>query len=84
MALLGLHVPADALWLPDLRAELLAFPAGRHDDQVDALGLCGQLMDKFVPGVIPKKPDIEDEWDRAYTPMAEEYGNTLRDSIKLL
>jgi predicted phage terminase large subunit-like protein len=84
MALLGLYVPADALWLPDLRAELLAFPTGRHDDQVDALGLCGQLMDKFTPGVIPKKPDIEDEWDRAYRPMAEEYGNTLRDSIKLL
>jgi len=84
MALLGLHVPADALWLPDLRAELLAFPAGRHDDQVDALGLCGQLMDKFVPGVIPRKKDPEDEWDNAYAPMAEEYSNTLRDSIKLL
>jgi predicted phage terminase large subunit-like protein len=47
MALIGRYVPADAPWLPDLRAELLAFPTGRHDDQVDALGplragLCAQ------------------------------------------
>ena len=32
--------------LSDLKAELLAFPNGRHDDIVDALGLCGQLIDK--------------------------------------
>jgi hypothetical protein len=41
---------AAAEWLPDLRAELLAFPTGKHDDIVDALGLVGQLMDKFAPG----------------------------------
>lgn len=31
------HLPATAPWLPDLRRELLAFPDGRNDDQVDAL-----------------------------------------------
>jgi hypothetical protein len=40
-------------------AELTAFPEGKHDDQVDALGLVGQLMDRYVPGFIPKKPDTE-------------------------
>lgn len=30
-------LPASADWLPDLRRELLAFPDGRNDDQVDAL-----------------------------------------------
>ena len=84
MALIGLYVPADAPWLSNLRAELLAFPTGRHDDQVDALGLCGQLMDRFAPGVIPKPPNPEDEWDKAYAPMTDTYGDTLRDSIKLL
>lgn len=59
MELKGLYVPAAAKWLPDLRAELTAFPEGKHDDQVDALGLVGQLMDKYVPGVVPKKPDTE-------------------------
>ena len=29
-------VPEDAPWLADYLAELLAFPAGRHDDQVDS------------------------------------------------
>jgi phage terminase large subunit-like protein len=42
MELMGLYVPAGAEWLPDMRAELLAFPHGKHDDIVDALGLCGQ------------------------------------------
>jgi predicted phage terminase large subunit-like protein len=75
MALLGLYVPADALWLPDLRAELLAFPTGRHDDQVDALGLVGQLMDKFTPGYVPKSPDTEFEWDKAYRSADELYSD---------
>jgi predicted phage terminase large subunit-like protein len=30
-------LPANAVWLEDFKAELLAFPAGRHDDQVDVL-----------------------------------------------
>lgn len=33
------YVPAGAKWLPVLRDELASFPAGRHDDQVDALSL---------------------------------------------
>jgi hypothetical protein len=28
-----------------------------HDDQVDALGLVGQLLDQMVPGQAPKKPE---------------------------
>ena len=34
-------VPKDAPWLPEFLNEIRAFPAGRHDDQVDALS---QLM----------------------------------------
>lgn len=29
--------PEEAHWLPDLFAELFAFPLGRHDDQVDSI-----------------------------------------------
>ena len=32
MAMLGLYVRQGAPWFADLRAELLSFPAGRHDD----------------------------------------------------
>ena len=50
MALEGLHVPTNASWYSAFRSELLSFPAGKHDDQVDALGLVGQLLDQMVPG----------------------------------
>jgi predicted phage terminase large subunit-like protein len=46
----GLYVPTHAPWYPELRRELLAFPAGKYDDQVDALGLIGQVLDKMVSG----------------------------------
>jgi predicted phage terminase large subunit-like protein len=79
MELQGLYVPAAAKWLPDLRAELTAFPEGKHDDQVDALGLVGQLMDRYVPGYVPKKPDNE-KWP-GYSPM---YDSEKIDSWKTL
>src|SRR5215207_7564542 len=50
MALHGLYVPCGADWLPTFQSELLTFPAGAHDDQVDALGLIGQLLDKILFG----------------------------------
>lgn len=50
MAMSGLYVPINAPWYPALRSELLSFPAGKHDDQVDALGLVGQLLDKMLTG----------------------------------
>jgi predicted phage terminase large subunit-like protein len=33
-------LPTEAPWLADFESELLAFPSGRYDDQVDALMLC--------------------------------------------
>jgi predicted phage terminase large subunit-like protein len=58
MASNGLYVPTRSDWYPDFIAELLSFPAGKHDDIVDALGLVGQLLDKMVGGTFPKKPDV--------------------------
>ena len=51
----GLYVPINAAWYPALRAELLSFPAGKHDDAVDALGLVGQLLDIMSPGNAPSR-----------------------------
>ncbi len=58
MALEGLYVPINASWYADLRSELLSFPAGKHDDQVDALGLVGQLLDRMTSGQHPTKPEV--------------------------
>jgi predicted phage terminase large subunit-like protein len=53
MAMIGLQVPVQEKWYADLRAELLSFPAGKHDDQVDALGLIGQVLDLMSKGKVP-------------------------------
>lgn len=64
MALEGLYVHVNAPFKTDLISELLAFPAGVHDDQVDALGLVGQLLDKmFVPALPDRKePQPQRDW----------------------
>lgn len=54
MSMQGLHVPRDAPWYSDFVAELMSFPVGVHDDQVDAIGLAGQLMDRIGSGEAPK------------------------------
>jgi predicted phage terminase large subunit-like protein len=33
----AVHLPRHAPWLDDLKSELLAFPLGLHDDQVDSI-----------------------------------------------
>lgn len=58
MAMEGLYIPANAPWVNDFKSELLRFPAGVHDDQVDALALIGMLFDHLGPAVL-KKPDIK-------------------------
>ncbi len=59
MSIDGLYVPTNAPWYADFRAELLSFPAGRHDDQVDALGLVGQLLDVMISGREPPKKEAK-------------------------
>ena len=64
MALEGLFVKTDAPWFADFRSELLSFPAGKHDDQVDAIGLIGQLLDTITHGERKekRKPDPMDDY----------------------
>ncbi len=64
MAMEGLYVLRNAPFLADLRSEMLTFPAGKHDDQVDMLGLIGQLLDKMVSGhrVRPTVKPQRDRW----------------------
>ncbi|MFO1126467.1 MAG: phage terminase large subunit [Methylocystis sp.] len=64
----GLYLPANAAWVAALCSEMLAFPAGKHDDQCDSLGLVGQLLDKMQPGVAAKTLKLvkTDRWDRLF------------------
>ena len=52
-----MRILANAPWRAAVESELLRFPAGVHDDQVDALGLIGQLLDVMVAGQRPKPPE---------------------------
>lgn len=77
MALEGLYVPSHAAWRAEFESELLRFPAGVHDDQVDAIGLVGQLLDKMANGSksdVPKKPTAND----AYKPMRSASANSFK------
>ncbi len=74
MAMNGLYVPMNAPWYADLRSELLSFPAGKHDDQVDALGLVGQLLDRMQAGVKAKSQESKprDRWDAVFDDDGDE------------
>lgn len=50
IAMTGLWVEQGAPFLTDLISEMMSFPVGVHDDQVDTLGLLGQLLDKMSQG----------------------------------
>ena len=49
MSLDGLYVPQNASWLSDFRSELLSFPAGKHDDIVDALATSWGVTPRVPP-----------------------------------
>ena len=42
-----------AHWWPALRAEIIKFPHGRFDDQVDALSLIGRMLHGMIGGAMP-------------------------------
>lgn len=61
------YLPHGASWVPDLLAEMTSFPAGKHDDQVDALGLTGRLIDTMVGGRAPARREQEkSKWQLAF------------------
>jgi predicted phage terminase large subunit-like protein len=82
MEQMGLQVPIHEPWYADLRSELLSFPAGKHDDQVDALGLVGQLLDQMTGGRILKDELKIPQPSDSYRPAVEE--RNVSDSILLL
>jgi hypothetical protein len=53
----------------------VSFPAGKHDDQVDALGLIGQLHDKMT-ACRPPKQDPELKRDD-YCELHEQIGDDV-------
>lgn len=59
--------PESARWLPDLEAELFAFPGGRHDDQCDSISQALMHEPKFL---MPISPEVLAEAARPMTRTA--------------
>jgi predicted phage terminase large subunit-like protein len=68
LALDGIYYPKNAAWAADFFAEILNLWVGKHDDQGDALGLVGQLLDKMVRGRVGEKQStkLPDDGYRAF------------------
>lgn len=50
------YLPRHAPWVADLIHEMMMFPAGKHDDQIDCLALIGRRLAELVAAVVPKVP----------------------------
>jgi predicted phage terminase large subunit-like protein len=67
-----------AEWYPKLEQELITFPRGRHDDQVDALAYMGMLLDSMVEA----QTDSEAEEEEHLMELAESgYNQSGRSAV---
>ncbi len=59
MAMGKVYFPRNASWSEPLISEMMKFPNGSHDDQVDVMGLIGRMLDTMIIGKEPvKKKEI--------------------------
>ena len=67
-------LPREALWLDDFRTEILQFPRGRYDDQVDSvsqyLGWEGSRRISDAP-IMLVESRIAQEWDADFGPTID-------------
>ncbi|MCK4787960.1 MAG: phage terminase large subunit [Desulfobacteraceae bacterium] len=74
-----LHLPRHTPWAERLLAQMLVFPAGKHDDAVDVLSVFGLALDKTIGGKVaaPEKTVTKDRYDRAFE-AAEDTGSNWK------
>lgn len=83
MAMGKVYFPKNSAFIPDLESELLAFPTGRHDDQVDTCSLIGRMLDRLLTAektvtkkerpihAMPTLQEITDEMDARFEQQRE-------------
>jgi predicted phage terminase large subunit-like protein len=59
MAAGKVYFPCNAPWLADYISEMLSFPSGKHDDQVDATSLLGRMLARLLDAEAPKTKPLE-------------------------
>ena len=55
------YFPEYEQWYEGLQDEMLRFPDGKNDDQVDALAWIGKMMEMFVP-IPPPREEKKKSW----------------------
>ena len=61
----GVRFDKEKNWYGSLIEEMLVFPRGQHDDQVDAIAYIGLALDKV--SMAPTKEELDDEeYEREY------------------
>ena len=75
MAAGKVYLPRNAAWVSEFLSELLSFPAGKHDDQVDTLSLLGRMLGEMQSGRAPK-PDMDPPLIKAPT-----YGDIMKQHL---
>jgi predicted phage terminase large subunit-like protein len=73
----GVKFDKEGDWYPLFENEMLSFPRGKHDDQVDAFAYLGLLLDQLI-----EAPTREEEEDQLYADELESsgYSNQGRNS----
>ena len=67
----GVKLDKEGDWYPLFENEMLSFPRGKHDDQVDAFAYLGLLLDLLI-----EAPTREEEEDELYADELEASGHT--------
>jgi predicted phage terminase large subunit-like protein len=75
MQLGKVHFPENMEWFDDCRKELMSFPAGKHDDQVDALAWCVRLTLNHNAPHVPQ-PQAQKGWRDKLPKIDGNFGDT--------
>lgn len=77
----GVEFDKEASWYPDFEAEMLAFPRGEHDDQVDAFSWIGLSLEKHVDAETTEElaeeaweEEVGFSWEESYAGVNETTG----------
>jgi predicted phage terminase large subunit-like protein len=56
LAMGKVYFPVNAPWVDDIVTEMMQFPVGKNDDQIDVLGLFGRMLNDMAAGSVPAEP----------------------------
>lgn len=71
----NVEIDKEAYWYPDFEDEILKFPMGKHDDQVDAFAWVGLFLDKLIEASTYQEIE-EEEWEEMWADEMFSFGRS--------